>query len=499
MIIRTRFAPSPTGYLHVGGLRTALYSYLLAKQGGGQFILRIEDTDQKRFVEGGIENIIRSLQWAGIKVDEGVELDPSGKIVEIGNKGPYVQSKRLDLYSKHAQQLLDSDQAYYCFCTSERLESVREYQQKNKLPTGYDGFCRNLSKEEVVEKLAANLSHVVRMKMPKSGETVFTDLIRGEVSFKNELIDDQVIIKSDGFPTYHFAVVIDDHFMEITHVVRGEEWISSTTKHIQLFKYFGWEVPNIAHLPLLLNPDKSKLSKRQGDVAVEDYAKKGYLPEAMVNFVAMLGWNPGTEQELYSMEELIKEFKIEKINKSGAVFKLEKLDWYNQQYLRTMPIKELTDLALPWLVDAGLIPESMIGKDKVMNYLNWLEKVIELEKERVTTLADLPESLKFIFVLPVYDGKILVWKKSNIEEVKNILPKLANFLNTISVQDWQAEKLQILVGEWIASNNFANGSVLWPLRVSLSGQQNSPGPFEIAEVLGKEESLRRLKIALAKI
>ncbi len=491
MTVRTRFAPSPTGFLHVGGLRTALYGYLVAKQNGGQFVLRIEDTDQKRTVEGGIENIINSLAWGGINHDEGAKIGEDGKIFQVGDKGPYIQSERLEIYAKYAKELLENGHAYYCFCTPQRLEDLRNYQQKNKLPSGYDRHCRNLDGEEVKAKLASGETHVLRMKMPTEGETVFQDLIHGQVSFKNELVDDQVLIKTDGFPTYHMAMVVDDHLMEISHIVRGEEWLSSTPKHIQLFKYFGWEVPQIAHVPLLLNPDKSKLSKRQGDVAVDDYAQKGYLPQAMINFVAFLGWNPGTEQELYSMDELIKSFSLDKINKSGAVFNLEKLDWYNQQYIRALSFDELVKVSLPWLVKAGLVDENI---DKA-----WLGKALSLEKERITTLAELPEALKFIFSVPEYEGQILVWKKSSLEEVKNVLPKLVEHLNTISVQDWNKEKLQAMLGEWTGQNGLANGVVLWPMRVALSGQQNSPGPFEIAEVLGREESLKRLNIALAKL
>ncbi len=491
MTVRTRFAPSPTGFLHVGGLRTALYAYLVAKQNGGKFVLRIEDTDQKRTVEGAIEGIIKSLAWAGIIPDEGPEIGENGEIFQVGDKGPYIQSQRLNIYAKYAQELLEKGHAYYCFCTSERLEDLRNYQQKNKLPSGYDRHCRELDQSEVKSKIDSGEAKVMRMKMPTEGETVFNDLIHGEVSFKNELIDDQVIVKADGFPTYHLAMVIDDHLMEITHVIRGEEWLSSTPKHIQLFKYFGWEVPKIAHLSLLLNADKSKLSKRQGDVAVEDYAKKGYLPQAMVNFVAFLGWNPGTEQELYSMDELIKAFSFEKINKSGAVFNLEKLDWYNQQYIRSLSFEDLVNVSLPSLIEAKLVDKNV---DKV-----WLAKALSLEKDRIITLAQLPEALNFIFTLPEYDGQILVWKKSSFEEVKNILPRLVEYMNTISVQDWNKEKLQTMMGEWVGENSFANGIVLWPLRVALSGQQNSPGPFEIAEVLGKDESLKRLNTALSKL
>ncbi len=491
MTVRTRFAPSPTGFLHVGGLRTALYAYLVAKQNSGQFLLRIEDTDQKRFVEGSIESIIRSLKWAGMEVDEGVDMDMDGNVVQVGDKGPYIQSQRLDVYKKYSDDLLANGHAYHCFCTPERLEELRNYQQKNKLSTGYDGYCRGLSAKEVAEKMAAGETHVVRMKMPKEGESVFVDLIRGEVTFKNELIDDQVIIKTDGFPTYHLAAVVDDHFMKISHVIRGDEWLSSTPKHLQLYKYFGWEIPLFAHLPLLLNPDKTKLSKRQGDVAVEDYIKKGYLPQAMINFVAFLGWNPGGSNELFSLPELVKEFKLEKINKSGAVFNLEKLDWYNQQYLRNLSSDELVAVSLPWLKDADLIT----GKEDK----NWLSLVLLLERDRISTLAELPESLKFVFSPVEYGADILVWKKSTPEEAKKIMPKLADFMDTISIQDWNKEKMQTLIGEWTLNNGFSNGSVLWPLRVSLSGQSNSPGPFEIVEVLGQEESLKRIRLAIDKL
>ncbi len=490
MTVRTRFAPSPTGFLHVGGLRTALYAYLIAKQNGGKFLLRIEDTDRKRFVEGSIEGIISSLKWAGIDVDEGVELDEEGKIIQVGDKGPYIQSERLEIYKKYSEQLLTQGHAYQCFCSAERLEDLKNYQQANKLPTGYDELCRELDPAESQKRVEAGESHVLRLKMPKDGESTFVDLIRGEVTFKNELIDDQVLIKTDGFPTYHFAVVIDDHFMEISHVVRGDEWLSSTPKHIQLYKYFGWEAPQWAHLSLLLNADKSKLSKRQGDVAVKDYMDKGYLPQAMINFVAFLGWNPGTEKEIYSLEELIKDFKVEKIIKSGAVFNLEKLDWYNQQYLKNLKGEELLNACLPCLVKAGLITGN---EDK-----QWLAAVLELEKERVKTLVELPVALKFLFVKPEYDGQILVWKKGTLEEVKKILPLLVEFMNTISIQDWNKEKMQTMVGEWIVKNEFSNGSVLWPLRVALSGQPNSPGPFEIAAVLGREESIKRIKTAIEK-
>jgi nondiscriminating glutamyl-tRNA synthetase len=490
MTIRTRFAPSPTGYLHVGGLRTALYAYCFAKQNKGKFVLRIEDTDQKRFVEGALESLLRSLYWAGVIPDEGVMFDDEQNIIQKGDcGGSYIQSERLDIYRKHADELVENGHAYPCFCTEERLEEMRQFQQLNKLPTGYDGRCRDLDPPEAKKRVSAGEKHVIRMKMPKEGDTVFSDLIRGEVRIKNALVDDQVIMKSDGFPTYHLAVVVDDHFMRISHVIRGEEWLSSVPKHIQLYKYFGWQVPEMAHFPLIVNPDKTKLSKRQGDVAVEDYVRKGYLKEAIVNFIALLGWNPGTEQEMYSLEELIRDFDLVKVGKSGAIFNLQKLDWFNKEYLKKMPIGELVDVAMPFFGE---------NEQKTMNNEQFA-KVIELEKGRVTTLAELPGALKFVFELPAYDKTMLVWKKSSAEELVSLLPELKDVLDKISVQEWIREKLEIKIGEWIKEKEYSVGSVMWPLRVALSGQENSPGPFEIAEVLGKDESLRRLSVASSKI
>lgn len=496
MNIRTRFAPSPTGYLHVGGLRTALFAYLLAKQNNGQFLLRIEDTDRERFVEDATLNLAKSLYWAGIIPDEGVKLDEEKlktgefKTNQLGNKGSYIQSERLPIYHEHVKTLLGNGSAYYCFCTSERLEELRQKQQLNKLPTMYDGHCLKIDPTEAQKRVENGEKYVVRMRMPKSGETVFNDLIRGEIRFNNKLIDDQVLIKSDGFPTYHFAVVVDDHLMEITHVIRGEEWISSTPKHLQLYKYFGWQPPEFGHLSLLLNPDKSKLSKRQGDVAVEDYRKKGYLPQALINFVAFLGWNPGNERELFTLDELIKEFSLEKVSKAGAVFNLEKLNWYNKEYIKKLSNKELFDQAKPWTEE--------IFKDQVATKKELLIKAMGLEKERITTLTEIPEAIKFVLELPDYSKDILVWKKSNADEAKKVLEELKKLLDSLSIQFIKSE-LEIKIGEWIKERGYSNGTVLWPLRVALSGQQNSPGPYEIAEVLGKEEVVRRVEIALEKI
>ncbi len=489
-IIKTRYAPSPTGYLHVGGLRTALYCYLVAKKNAGNFILRIEDTDRERFVPGAIENLIRSLNWAGINSDEGVVLSQNGENVEqVGQNGPYIQSEKLETYQKYADQLIEEKKAYYCFCSKERLEELRKIQEVNKQPPGYDGHCRNLSLEEAKLRIANGEKYVIRMKMPKEGTTKFTDLIRGEVEFRNELVDDQVILKTDGFPTYHLAVVIDDHFMEITHAIRGEEWLSSTPKHLVLYDMFGWQPPQFAHLPLLLNADKSKLSKRQGDVAVEDYRNKGYLPEAVINFVAFLGWNPGTEKEIFSLDELVQEFSLERVSKSGAVFNLEKLDWYNKEYLKMIDENRLLDLCKPLLEE----------KYKISNSQFSISKIIALERERATTLVELAENLRFIFEDLPYESEILVWKKDTRDGTKNKLQELYNYLSNFSVQDWTKKKMEQKVGEWIKEKNYGVGDVLWPMRVALSGQKNSPGPYEIAEVLGKEKSLERMQVGIKKL
>ncbi len=491
-MIKTRFAPSPTGYLHVGSLRTALYAYLFAKKNNGKFILRIEDTDRERYVSDSIANILKSLYWAGIIPDEGVKMKENGEIYQEGDcGGAYIQSERLPIYKKHIDTLLEKGDAYYCFCTSERLEELRQVQQLNKLPTGYDRHCREIPLEEAKKRVEAGEKYVIRMKMPMTGETVFTDEVRGEIKIKNELVDDQVILKTDGYPTYHMAVVVDDHTMGVTHIIRGDEWISSVPKLVNLYKMLGWELPKMAHLPLLLNADKSKLSKRQGDVAVDDYRKKGYLPEAIINFVSFLGWNPGTEQEMFSLEELIKEFSLEKISNSGAVFNLEKLDWYNSLYIRALQGEELLKRATPFILESKLMTENEINTKK-----DWLLKALSLGKERATTLVQLAENVGFLLKTPEYQKDLLVWKKGSLEEVKSILPELKELLNNFSVQSYDAKNLQEKIGEWVTQKGYSNGSVLWPMRVALSGMEKSPPPFEIAEVLGKEETLKRLEQAI---
>ncbi|MBP9732729.1 MAG: glutamate--tRNA ligase [Candidatus Magasanikbacteria bacterium] len=493
-MIKTRFAPSPTGMLHVGSLRTALFAYLFAKKNGGVFMLRIEDTDRERLVEGSLENIVSSFKWAGIAIDEGVLMNDDGTVSQKGNCGPYIQSERLSIYQTYIKELLDKGDAYHCFCTKERLTQLREHQEKNKLPTGYDGNCRNLSRIEADERIASGEKFVIRMKMPKEGVTVIDDLVRGKVEFKNSLVDDQVLIKADGFPTYHFAVVVDDHTMEVTHVIRGEEWLPSTPKHVELYKMFGWECPKFAHLSLFVNAQKQKMSKRHGDVSVEDFTQKGYLPEALVNFVAFLGWNPGTEQEIFSLKELEQSFDFDKVGKAAAVFNVEKLDWYNKQYMMAMDSLELARRVAPFMLNHGLIKTLPQSEKELRD----LAQVIELEKGRATTLAEFPQALGFIFAESLsYEPELLVWKKSTREGTHEKLVLLSEYLNQKSDQEWGREKLEADTLAWITEKGFGVGDVLWPMRTALSGQKNSPGPFEIAAVLGKARTLDRIRAGIA--
>jgi len=380
--IRVRFAPSPTGLLHIGGLRTALYDYLFAKKNKGDFILRIEDTDQERLVKGAQENLIKTLNWIGLDYDEGPKVG--------GKFGPYIQSQRLKLYQQYAQELVKRGKAYYCFCSPERLKKLRQNQIDNRIPPMYDKHCLSLKPEEVEEKLKNKGPYVIRLKVPSKGVTEFNDIIRGKVEVDNKTIDDQVLLKSDGYPTYHLAVVVDDYLMKITHIFRGEEWLPSTPKHVLLYQAFGWPLPEFAHLPTILNKDRSKLSKRQGDVADEDYIKKGYLKEALINFIVLLGWHPGQgeTEEFFSLKELIKKFDLKQVHKAGAVFDLEKLDWLNGVYIRKMKVKELTKLCLPYL-------KSEIGNQKLE--INYIEKVVALEQERIKKLSDLPKLTAYFF------------------------------------------------------------------------------------------------------
>ncbi len=475
--VRVRFAPSPTGFVHVGSLRTALYNYLFAKHNQGDFVLRIEDTDQSRYVEGAVDNLISTLDWCGLDYNEGPEKD--------GDFGPYYQSQRNEIYNDHIKELLDKGLAYRCFCSSERLEELRNEQTKRNLNHKYDGKCRNLEKSESEER-AKNESFVIRLKVPENGETTFPDLIRGEVTFQNELIDDQVLIKSDGYPTYHFANVVDDHLMKISHVIRGEEWLPSTPKHVILYQFYGWELPEFAHLPLLLNPDKSKLSKRQGDVAVEDYKTKGYIPQAMNNFVALLGWNTDDDQEIFSMQELVECFSLERVNKAGAVFNKEKLDWMNGMYLRNLSDEEFLGLALDKL--------KKIGYDTGDDSKN---KAIVLSfKERITTINDLKEKASLFFEdeISTYQPDAIEWiKKDSSEQVfkllKDELPKHSE-LNLDSFKMMMKE---------VQTKSGIKGQDLWmPVRCAMTGMTAGPELPIVIEIFGKQKMINLINTVITK-
>ncbi len=497
-MIKTRFAPSPTGYLHVGGLRTALYCYLFARKNKGKFVLRIEDTDQQRYVEGATENLIKTLDWLGLNHDEGPNLDGT----QTGDKGPYIQSQRTEIYQKYADLLLEKGHAYHCFCDKERLDNLREQQVNSKQPTMYDRKCLQLPESEVKAKIEAGESYVIRQKMPYEN-IKFKDLVRGNIQFDGKLIDDQVLIKSDGFPTYHLANVVDDHLMEITHVIRGEEWLPSTPKHIALYMAFGWDIPQFAHLPLLLNPDKTKLSKRQGHVAVEEYQNEGYLKEAIINFSAFLGWHPGSgdEKEIYNLKELEEKFSLDKVHKSGAVFNLEKLDWFNWQWRKRIFDEEVGDNPQKiaeklYEIANEYIPEGHKQDDEKLKkaLLTVQEKILQNPKE-------IAAHISFYFEYPHYEKDLLTHEKMKVdlEMAKNSLTSAQEDLEKLPEENWNEEEIKTTLMETVQRIEVKNGQVFWPLRAALTGLQFSPGVFEVAYVLGKEETLKRINIALSKI
>lgn len=494
-MIRTRFAPSPTGFVHIGSLRTALFAYLYARKHNGQFVLRIEDTDRTRFVPGALKNLLKTLSWAELGWDEGPFINKEGVIDEKGSFGPYIQSKRLDIYREHAQLLLETGHAYPCFCTQERLDKMRREQMKAKQPPMYDRHClESLSEEEVTAKLEAGDSHTLRLKVDCGRTVKFTDIVRGEVEFRTDLIDDQVLVKSDEFPTYHLAAVVDDHLMDISHVIRGEEWLSSTPKHILIYEALGWSAPKYAHLPLLLNTDKSKLSKRQGDVSVEDYVKKGYLKDALLNFVALLGWNPGnTEQEVFSRKDLLEKFSLEKVNKSGAVFDVKKLNWINAKYIKKLSIDELVELAQPHLVKH----EWYRNAPEACKTDSYIKRVLTVEQERLEVLSEVGQANTFFFKLSEYDTSLLYWKKQTDQELKENLTRARNTLSSFGDDTW--DDVSMIENALMEEARDKRGDFLWPLRVALTGEKKSPPPHQVAWVLREEATLERLDNAIEKV
>ena len=474
--IRTRYAPSPTGRMHVGNLRTALYAYLIAKHEGGDFLLRIEDTDQERFVEGALELIHKTMRQAGLEHDEVPDKD--------GGYGPYVQSERTrtGIYLEYAKQLVEKGEAYYCFCTKERMEQLRkDAEEKGEAATKYDKHCLSLSKEEVEEKLASGVPYVIRQNNPTEGETSFEDVLYGTITVPNEELDDMVLIKADGFPTYNFANVVDDHLMEITHVVRGSEYLSSAAKYNRLYKAFGWEVPVYVHCPIITDENHKKLSKRHGSSSFEDLMEQGFIPEAVVNFVALLGWSPSDDREIFSLAELIEAFDYRRISKSPAVFDLVKLRWMNGEYIKKMDDEAYYAYALP-------VIRQTVKKDLDV------KKIADLVKTRIEVFPDITEKIDFFEELPEYDISMYTHKKmkTNAENSLEVLQELLPLYEELD--DYSIPALEKVAMDYVAQKGCKNGQALWPLRTAVSGKQMTPGgAYEIMEILGKEESVRRIR------
>lgn len=478
--IRVRFAPSPTGYLHVGGARSALFNYLFAHRTNGTFILRIEDTDQNRFVENAMKEIYDSLRWLGLTWDEGPEVG--------GDYGPYIQSQRLDIYKKHAQMLIESGHAYRCFCTPERLTELRTHQEQNKLPLGYDKHCRNLSEHEIKEKLDSNIPYVIRLKIPGGRKIVFNDLIRGPIEYDSDILDDLVLLKSDGFPTYHMAHVVDDHLMEISHVMRGDEWIASTPRHILLYEAFGWTPPQIAHLPVILSPDGGKLSKRKGAASVMDYKKAGYLSDALFNFLALLGWAPGDDREKMSRDELIASFNLEQISPKASVLDEKKLEWMNGLYMAEASSDVLAGEVLPFWKQKGWVSEQAQCND------NHILQVIDIMKVRSKKLTELVESPVYFFVDPdQYEDKAA--RKYFNSETVNILNDLVSRIE--NCLEFTHDKIEAVYKEYSESSSVPIGKLIHPTRLAISGVSFGPGLFEMMVLLGKETVIRRMQKAVS--
>ncbi len=472
--VRTRFAPSPTGYMHIGNLRTALYAYLIAKSKGGKFILRIEDTDQERYVDGAVDVIYKTMKDTGLIHDEGPDIG--------GDYGPYIQSERRSIYKEYAEKLVETGHAYYCFCTKERLEELRRRQTVMKVPTKYDGHCSKLSKEEIEANIKAGIPYVIRQKVPQYGKTTFHDEVFGDITVENAILDDNVLLKADGLPTYNFANVIDDHLMHITHIIRGSEYLSSTPKYNLLYEAFGWEIPKYIHVSPVMKDNGKKLSKREGDASYEDFINKGYLKEAVVNYIALLGWAPGDEREKFTLAELVDAFDIKGISKSPAIFDEKKLAWLNGEYIRELTPEKFHEDALPYY--KGVITNPEID----------LKAVSELLQPRCERLSDIPEQVDFFDKLPEYDRELYTHKKmktnpeNSLEALKEVLPVLEG------IDDWTKENIHDRLIELVQKLELKNGRILWPVRVAVSGKAFTPGGgVELAAILGKKETIERIK------
>ena len=477
--VRTRFAPSPTGYMHIGNLRTALYTYLIARKNKGDFILRIEDTDRERYVEGAIDVIYNTLKKAGLTWDEGPDIG--------GPVGPYIQSERMGMFKEYALRLIESGDAYYCFCDKERLDEVRKIQEASQIPPMYDRHCRNLSEAEIQENLKNGVPYVIRQKMPLDGSTTFHDEIYGDIVVENSTLDDQVLIKTDGMPTYNFANVVDDHTMGITHVVRGNEYLSSTPKYNLLYKAFGWDVPVYVHCSPVMKDAKTKLSKRNGDASFEDLLAKGYLTETVVNFIALLGWAPKGEEEIFTLEELIEEFDIKGISKSPAIFDPIKLKAINGEYIRRMPLDDFMEKAIPY------IKQTVKREDIDFKVL------CSVLQPRTELFTDIPEQVDFIDELPEYDTALYCHKKmktneeTSLDALKAILPVLEE------LEDWSVDSIHATLFNLISKKEVKNGYILWPIRTALSGKQFTLAGIELCAILGKMKQSVGLKAGISKL
>ncbi|MDD7306120.1 MAG: glutamate--tRNA ligase [Peptoniphilaceae bacterium] len=483
---RVRFAPSPTGYLHIGGLRTALFNYLFARNTGGKMLLRIEDTDRTRFVEGALENLLKTLKWSGIEIDEGVMLDQDGKVIEKGEFGPYIQSDRVKagIYDRYVEKLIDEGKAYYCFCSQERLDNLRKQQKADGLTPKYDGLCRSISLEEAKERVKNGEAHTVRLKLPTNTDISFNDRIKGKITFNTNDLDDQILIKQDGYPTYHFAVVVDDHEMGITHVVRGDEWISSTPKHVYLYQCFGWQAPEYIHLPTVLNKDHKKYSKRNGDGMVEDFIQEGYLPEGLINYLALLGWSPDSEEEIFTMKELADQFSFDRVNKTGAVFDVKKLEWVNGHYVREMAVEDLAEAIKPYAIRQGLFTEDY-PEDK-------LRLLAETWQSAINKFSDIGELAKNYYL----DDKDMVWT----EEAKEAMATddahslFDSFIAKLEEVDEVDTEFAKTVMKKIQKETGIKGKNLWfPVRAALTGSVHGPELANAFVIMGKEKMLNRLK------
>lgn len=472
--VRTRFAPSPTGYMHIGNLRTALYTYIIAKKYGGKFILRIEDTDQERYVEGAVDTIYRTLKAVGLNWDEGPDVG--------GDYGPYIQSERMGIFKKYALELVEKGGAYYCFCDKDRLTELKAVQEAAGISPMYDRHCRNLSKEEIQAKLDTGTPYVIRQKIPLEGTTTFHDELFGDITVENSTLDDQILLKADGMPTYNFANVVDDHLMGITHVVRGNEYLASAPKYNLLYEAFGWDVPKYIHVAPIMKDKHNKLSKRNGDASFEDLVAKGYLSEAIINYIALLGWAPKGEREIFTLPELIEEFEIDGLSKSPAIFDPLKLRAINGEYIRALTPEKFAEYAEPYI-------RSVVKKDVD------IAKIAALLQNRTEVFSEIPEQVDFIDEMPDYDLALYENKKmkTNRETAVDALTKALPVLEAIPESEWNFQNLHDKLFELIAQMGVKNGYVLWSLRVAISGKQFTPGgAFEIAEIIGKDETIARI-------